>query len=361
MFDNIIGQDRVKRILENIHNSGRLAHAYIFYGKEGTGKEGMAIEFARLINGESPETNMFHNQNFNFITALPAGGDSDENEDPLLSLDTKDFDIYRSEIEIKSDDPYHKISIPKANNIRINSIRFIKKNIYLTTTGGKKKIYVLSDADKMSPQSANALLKILEEPPRNSLLILTTSRLNSLLPTIIGRCQSIKFDDIPADALVKYIQDTYTDVSKEEALLYANLAEGSISNCNAILESNTLELRDKVLSILIALLSGRNLELSDDIGYIIALKDKEVLKSFFAIMLLWFRDLSLERNSTEAYIVNRDKLDRIKKFNSNFYFDYYEVVLTIEDAMREIDMNINKELTMYNLFYTLRSLITLKS
>lgn len=361
MFDKVVGQDRVKRILENIHKSSRLAHAYIFYGKEGTGKDVMAVEFARLVNGEPPDANMFNNRNFNFITALPAGGDSDENEDPLLSLDKGDFDLYRSEIEKKSDDPYHKILIPKANNIRINSIRYIKKNIYLTGSEGKKKIYLISDADKMSPQSANALLKILEEPPRNSLLLLTTSRLSSLLPTIIGRCQSLKFDDIPASMLVDYIVDTYSDISREEAILYANLSEGSISICNAIMESNTLVLRDKVLSILISLLTGKNLELSDEIGHIIALKDKDVFKSFFSIMLLWFRDLSLERNSTEDYIVNLDKLDRIKKFNSKFHFNYYEIVLSIENAMRELDMNINKELTMYNLFYTLRSQIVLKS
>lgn len=361
MFDSIIGQERVKRILGNIHKSERLAHAYIFHGKEGTGKEALAIEFARLINNESPQTNMLRNMNFNFVTALPAGKDTDENIDPLISLDSKDFNLYRSEIEKKSDDPYHKVSIPKANNIRINSIRYIKRNIYLTGNEGKKKIYLISEADKMSPQSANALLKILEEPPRNSLLILTTSRINSLLPTIVGRCQTIKFDDIPPTEIVKYILDTFTDISEEEAVLFANLSEGSISGCNSILESNSLELRDKVLSVLLALLSGKNLELNDEIGYVINLKEKEILKNFLAIMLLWFRDLSLERNSINGHIVNLDKIDRIKKFNSNFTFDYYDVVLSIENAMREIDMNINKELTLYNLCYNLKSLITSKS
>ncbi|MCB0725020.1 MAG: AAA family ATPase [Ignavibacteriae bacterium] len=360
MFENIVGQERVKRILTSIHKSERLAHAYIFYGKEGTGKDAAAIEFARLVNNESPDTNMFRTESINFITALPSGNDSDENEDPLLSLDPKDFDLYREEIGKKSADPYYKISIPRANNIRINSIRYVKKNIYLTGREGKKKIYIFSEADKMSPQSANALLKILEEPPRNSLLILTTSRLNSLPPTIIGRCQCIKFDDIPPNEIVKYIVETYNDVSEEEALLYANLSEGSISVCNSILENNTLELREKVLSVLLSLLAGKTLELSDEISSVTAIKDKELFKNFLAIMLLWFRDLSLERNSNEKFIVNMDKLDRIKKFNSKFAFDYYEVVLSIENAIREIDMNINKELIMYNLCYTLKSRIKLK-
>ena len=62
MFENIVGQERVKKILTNIHKSGRLAHAYIFYGKEGTGKDAMAIEFACLVNNESPDANMLHTQ-----------------------------------------------------------------------------------------------------------------------------------------------------------------------------------------------------------------------------------------------------------------------------------------------------------
>lgn len=358
MFDKVIGQDRVKRILQNIHSNGRFAHAYIFYGKEGTGKDAMAVELARLINGETEESNIFHSQYFNFITALPAGSDSDNESDPLLGLEKKDFEVYRSEIEKKSDDPYYKISIPKANNIRISSIRYIKKNIYLTGSSNKKKIYLISDADKMSLQSSNALLKILEEPPKNSLLILTTSRVNSLLPTIIGRCQSIKFDDLTSDQITGYINDTFDDISNEEAILYANLSEGSISRCNSILESNTIELRNKVIDLLASLIGGKTISFADDVNFILALKDKEALKQFLTIMMLWFRDLSYYKSGMPKKIINLDKSDRIDKFNSNFDFNYYSIITSIEEASKEIDMNINQELILYNLGYKIKANIS---
>ena len=358
MFEKVIGQERVKKIFENINRNGRYAHAYIFYGKEGTGKDAMAIELAKLINNESDDVNIFHSQYFNFITALPAGKDSDEEQDPLLGLDKKDFDLYRSEIEKKSDDPYYKISIPKANNIRIGSIRHIKKSIYLTGSKSKKKIYLISDADKMSLQSANSLLKILEEPPKNSLLLLTTSKLNSLLPTIIGRCQSIKFNDLSSDEIKSYISQTFEGISKEEVAIYANLSEGSISKCNSILDSNTLELRDKVVDLLASLLGGKYIAFGDDVNFITGLKDKEATRRFLAIMMLWFKDLSYGRSDLHQTIVNLDKLDRINRFNENFNFDYYPIITLIEDAAREIEMNVNQELILYNLGYKIKEHIS---
>ena len=358
MFEKVIGQQRVKKILTNIHNSERLSHAYIFHGKEGIGKDAMAIEFARLVNNEPEDANIFRTESFNFITALPAGtGDSGDNGDPLLGLDKKDFEIYRSEIDNKAEDYYHKIDIPKANNIRIDSIRFIKRKIYLTGQENKKNIYIISDADKMSQESSNALLKILEEPPRNSLIILTTSRLNSLLPTIIGRCQLIKFDDISADDLKGYINETFNDISGEEAALYASLADGSISACNNLIESDTLDFRESVLNYLAAVLSGKSLLIGDEIDYISSLKSKSALKQYLTIMMLWFSDLTLSKSGSEAFISNKDKIDRLEKFNSKFTFDYLDIVTGIEDAIREIDMNINQELIMFNLGYKLKSMI----
>jgi DNA polymerase III subunit delta' len=357
MFNKVIGQDRVKKILGNIYQSKKLAHAYIFYGKDGTGKDAMAIELARLINGEPESANIFRSPYFTFVTALPAGSDSEEDSDPLNGLDKKDFELYREEIEKKSEDPYYKISIPKANNIRIGSIRHIKKNIYLTGSESKKKVYLISEADKMSLQSSNALLKILEEPPKNSLLILNTSRLNSLLPTIVGRCQSIKFDDLSSEEIKDYIGRTFNNVSHEEASIYANLAEGSITRCNSILESNTLELRDKVIDILASLLGGKTISFGEDVNFITSLKDKEALRQFFTIMMIWFRDLSYQKSGIKN-IINTDRHDRISRFNSNFNFHYYAIITSIEDAIKEIDMNINQELIFYNLGFKIKGYIS---
>ncbi|MFA5404367.1 MAG: hypothetical protein WC358_05490, partial [Ignavibacteria bacterium] len=220
MWSNITGQERVIKILKNIYLSNKISHAYIFYGKEGIGKDAVAIEFAKLINCENRidvidacdrctscrQISSLNSTSFKFITALPSGRKENSEEDnPVNTLKQEDYEIYLEEIEKKSKDHYHKINIQNANDIRISSIRQIRKEIYLTGIKGKKKIFLISNSDLMNLQSSNAFLKILEEPPGDSLIILTTSRLNSMLSTITGRCQKIRFDPIKKEDLAKFL------------------------------------------------------------------------------------------------------------------------------------------------------------
>jgi DNA polymerase-3 subunit delta' len=369
MWSNIINQDRVKNILKNIYKNGRLAHAYIFYGSEGTGKDAAAIEFAKLVNCENGHINneacdncpsclqfkSLNSSTIKFITALPAGKkETDNDDDPLTDLDEKDYKVYKEEIEKKMNDPYHKMSIPKANNIRISSIRNIRKNIYLTGVRGKKKIFIISDCDLMNPQSSNALLKILEEPPGDSLLLLTTSRLNSLLPTIIGRCQKIRFDSIPKEDIRKYIKQKNPSVSDNEAGFFAELADGSISKANNILESYMLELREHVVELLVSIVTGKALKMGDSIDYALAGKSKEKIRQFLMLLIIWFRDLMFDKHHEKELVINRDIGERLTKFNARYTVNNYKVISYIEEAMRELDMNINPELILYRLSHNIR-------
>ncbi|MCX6165770.1 MAG: hypothetical protein NTU73_13080, partial [Ignavibacteriae bacterium] len=166
MWSNIIGQDRVIKILKNIYLSNKISHSYIFYGKEGIGKDAVAIEFAKLINCENRidgieacdgcsscrQISSLNSTTFKFITALPAGRkETSEDDNPVNTLKQEDYEIYLEEIEKKSKDNYFKINIPNANDIRISSIRQIRKDIYLTGNKGKKKIFLISNSDLMNP------------------------------------------------------------------------------------------------------------------------------------------------------------------------------------------------------------------
>ena len=372
MWANIIGQDRVKEILGNIFKSEKISHSYIFYGNEGTGKDAAAIEFAKLLNCDKPvngseacdkckncmEINTFKSPLFKFVIALPtAKSESDEDLNPLEKLDKEDFMNYLAEMEYKTLDKYHKISIPKANDIRISSIRQIKKEIYLTGKTGKKKVFVLSKCDMMNPNSANSLLKILEEPPKDSILILTTSRLNSLLPTIIGRCQKIKFDNIEKSLIRNYIDRRNENLSKDEMDFFAELSDGSIIKCNEILDNNFLDLREKVTDILASIITNQNLKLGSEIDFITAKKDKERMKQFLILMGIWFRDISAYSSGNTELIINKDKKERIKKFAVNFNSDNYKIINKIEEAIKDVDSNIFPELLLYNLSFNIKSLI----
>ncbi len=372
MWENIIGQDRVKEILKNIFIRGKISHSYIFYGNEGVGKDAAAVEFAKLLNCDEPvngneacdkcknciEINSFRSPLFKYIIALPTGkNETDEDTSPLEKLEKEDYLKYLEEIDEKISDKYYKISLPKANDIRISSIRQIKREIYFTGRTGKKKVFLISDSDMMNPQSANSLLKILEEPPKDSILILTTSKVNSLLPTIIGRCQKIKFDSISNDNLIKYISQKYNTVKKPDAEFFAWLSDGSITKCNDILSRNYLELREKVLDLLTSVLTNQYLKLGNDIDFITGKKDKERVRQFLILLAAWFRDIMQKSLGNEELIINKDKADRMSRFVSNFDSQNYKILCSIEEAITDIESNIFPDLLMYNLIYKIKSYI----
>lgn len=375
MWSNIVGQERVKEILKNVFQSGKIPHALIFYGSEGIGKDAAAVEFARLLNCDDPvngyeacgkcknciEINSFKSSLVKFIIALPTGkNESDEDTNPLEKLDKDDFPVYLEEMEAKINDKYHKISIPKANDIRISSIRQIKREIYMTGRTGKKKVFIISNCDMMNPQSANSILKILEEPPKDSILILTTSKINSLLPTIIGRCQKIKFNNLSGQQILDYIKSNYGNVKDSEAGFLAELSDGSITKCNDILGRNYLELRNKVLDLLSAVLTNQYLKSGNDIDFIVGKKDKERVRQFLILLSVWFRDILSKTYGNDDLIINKDKADRISKFVSNFDSENYKIINLIEEAIRDIDSNVFLDLMLYNLMYKIKSNIRRK-
>ncbi|MBK8550031.1 MAG: hypothetical protein IPL53_02810 [Ignavibacteria bacterium] len=375
MWSNIVGQERVKEILKNVFQSGKIPHALIFYGTEGIGKDAAAVEFAKLLNCDDPlngneacdkcknciEINSFKSSLVKFIIALPTGkNESDEDKSPLEKLDKDDFPIYLEEMEAKINDKYHKISIPKANDIRISSIRQIKREIYMTGRTGKKKVFIISNCDMMNPQSANSLLKILEEPPKDSILILTTSKINSLLPTIIGRCQKIKFNNLSRQQILDYIKSNYENVKDSEAGFFAELSDGSITKCSDIMGKNFLELREKVLELLSSVLTNQYLKLGSGIDFITGKKDKERVKQFLILLSVWFRDILSKTYGNDEMIINKDKADRISKFVSNFESENYKIINLIEEAIRDIDSNVFLDLMLYNLMYKIKSNIRRK-
>ncbi len=370
MWNNIIGQERVKNIFKSILSSERISHAYIFYGKDGVGKDAAALEFAKYLNCENPdlekgscdkcrnckEMQSLKSLLLKFITALPTGKDDDENS-VLQSLEKAEYESYLSEIEIKSENPYHKINLEKANFIRISSIREIKDLIYLTGAENRTKVFLISDADNMNPQSANALLKILEEPPKNSLLILTTAKLNSLLPTIIGRCQKIHFDSISKNDLAAYIKEKNPNLSQTQLDFYAELSDGSVTKALNITQGNYDDLRKKVLVLLRNLVTMNTIKAGFDIDFISGKKDKERVRQFLILMQIWIRDVLYKRSGNDSLIINKDELDSISKFAVRYNSEYYEIINLLENSINDIDYNVNIELMLFNLFVKIRGII----
>ncbi len=373
MLNNIIGQEKVKNFIKNIQKNERLNHSYIFHGKKGVGKDAIAIEFAKILNCDNlnieigscdncrscADIQKFQSRYVRFITALPASKTENDDDNVLLSLSASDYELYLSEIDKKSKDLYYKINIPKANNIRIDSIRQLIKESYLTVSSRRKKVFIISDCDQMKPEASNSLLKILEEPPPNTVIILTTSRLNSLLPTILGRCQKIKFEPLSKLNIKEYLKKINPELKDIEAELYSEISQGSLGTFQDLEIESFLQFRDSVIDALRNLLSKKYLLFNTCISKITGSKNKSILKLSLLILMIWFRDINAFYSGCAGEIIYKDLYDTIRRFGKFYKADIFRIITMIENAIRDIDFNLNPDLMFSKLFFDIKSKIVI--
>ena len=181
-FEFILGQDRPKQVLKKVLRNGHVPNAYLFYGPESIGKKFTAIEVAKALNCEisGPEDG---------CDQCPACQKIDRRTHPDFFL-----------LEPEKSSPTARESI-----LKIDAIRELQKKLVYLPYEGQTKVVIIDNAECMNPQAANSFLKTLEEPQSQTLIILIASNPYQLLPTIVSRCQGIRFYPLPAEAVRKII------------------------------------------------------------------------------------------------------------------------------------------------------------
>lgn len=194
MFENIIGNLKIKIALEKSVNQNKVSHSYIFVGMQGIGKKIIATEFAKM----------------------------------LLCLDNKKYcNNCKSCIEFDTNNnPDFLLISLDGNSIKIEQIRDIQKKIQEKPIISNKKVYIIDDADLMTQEAQNCLLKTLEEPPEFATIILIGSNSNSFLPTIKSRCTIMNFDKITNDEMKQYLKKQYNIDNINENMI--QMYQGSI-------------------------------------------------------------------------------------------------------------------------------------
>ena len=214
-LDILSAQTKVWERFSQIALSGQIGNAYLFSGPAGCGKESLAIRFAQLLNCESslktpcdtcPSCHRFHklqHEKLQLIFPLPTvKKKKDEESDESSPIGKSDMELVTDAISKKSEDHFRKIKIPKSTRILIQSVRELRRTLYLKSEPTGRKTVLIFDAHLLSAgqgEAANALLKILEEPPDNTTLILVTDYVELLLPTILSRCQRVGIPRLVAD------------------------------------------------------------------------------------------------------------------------------------------------------------------
>jgi DNA polymerase III subunit delta' len=180
-FDNILGQDRPKKNLKKSLQSGRIPNSYLFYGQDSVGKKLTAHELSKALNCNTLG--------------------------PIDSCD-KCSSCLKIEKGIHPDVHILEPQIPPGARqavIKIDAIRKLQKKLMYLPYDGQTKIVIINDAESMNLQAANSFLKTLEEPPSKTLIILIASNPYQLLPTIVSRCQGIRFHPLPVEAIKKIV------------------------------------------------------------------------------------------------------------------------------------------------------------
>jgi DNA polymerase-3 subunit delta' len=206
---------------------------------------------------------------------------------------------------------------------------------------GRKKVFIISEAEKMRVEAANALLKLLEEPPDNLMLVLTTSNVHKILPTIRSRCQLLRFSQLPEEKIQSLVTQYADRVDAPTLPLIIRLSGFNIKRTFDFLERDVLSLRDQAIDLLRRIvLIHRAQELMQIVEPIAAKKDREEARLLLWLLLLWFQDiLHLQKLDEKGQtLFNKDKKEVLEKFLSfTPDADITAIVWDIQEALQNLD------------------------
>ena len=365
-LDIFSAQARVWERLSQIRISKQVGGAYLFSGPTGCGKESLAIRFAQFLNCKTssgkpcdtcPSCQRFRqlqHEKLKLIFPLPAvRKKKDDGSGTSSTIGKGDMELVTEAIAKKAEDHFHKIKIPKSSRILIQSIRELRKTLYLKSEPSGRKIVLIFDAHLLSVgmgEAANALLKILEEPPENTTLILVTDHVELLLPTILSRCQRVgipRLNDI-------FIQDwlQIKMVKDSEIQLLAGLSQGNIHQARFLISQPIGDLL-KLVNGLVKMITNDNPDHWRKFTQTysrLARQDSATLSFHFMMLKIWFRSANrLARRVDDILHETSFKPGMKRLISTNPNADFSAITFELEDAILSIPMNLYMPLILTNL------------
>ncbi len=226
MFKNILGQKKIKSILSSQIKSGKIPHAYIFMGQNGVGKRYTAIELAKILNCT---TNDFKQTDIGACGRCSNCEKITKNIHPDLH-----FIDFVKQAELEDED------LDKQKTIKIETIRYMQKEVSTKIHEGKWKVFIVEPAEKMNAAAANSLLKTLEEPPENTIIILIARHKETIPPTIVSRSQTLFFQPLDLQEIANYLMLNHS-LTSAKANEIAALSEGSIEDAANLISGTESE------------------------------------------------------------------------------------------------------------------------
>jgi len=324
---------------------GTVPHGLLFSGVEGVGKRVAAMTFAMACNCAEAEGE----ERWTLVSGPWSAEGSRwavENDGVLKTVIP--CGICRSCKKIQSGNhPDISLTEPSGPFIRIAQIREICHTLSMKPYEARTRVLIIADAHAMNPEAGNALLKMLEEPPERTVVILTASQISDLLPTIVSRCQHIRFIPIPRQRLEALLLEKQ-NVGPEDAAVIAAMADGSYSRACAMSSPSWRSRRKWLIDETGALASGdRAIRMGRMLAFTEKLsKNKDVLSDSMEVIKSWLRDLIISKYDP-GKIVNRDMAEQIREVSQNISVpSLLSKMEAVQSAEKKIRANANPRLTM---------------
>ncbi len=323
-FSDVLGNDMIKEYFERTLANGQISHAYILTGEAGMGRKTLAKAFAMTLLCE------------------------EEGKDPCGKC--------HSCIQFLSDNHPDVIYVRhEKDSIGVDDIREqINNTVQIKPYSSAYKIYIVDEAEKMTVQAQNALLKTLEEPPSYAVIFLLTTRADSFLPTILSRCITLKLKPLYDGIIRDYLMNKLS-VPKSEADICTAFARGNLGKAISLASSEEFAAMRRVVMALLK--NVRSMDIAEMQEMIKQWKDNKLdMEECLDFMQLWYRDvLMFKATQDTAGFIFKDEYRYIKETADTSSFHGIEEILeAIEKAKKRLDANVNFELTMELMLLTIK-------
>ena len=324
-FKDVVGHKDILKYISSAVENNRVSHAYILNGERGSGKRMLANLFAMTLLCESGNSE-------------PCG---------------KCHSCRQAESGNHPD--IIRVTHEKPNSISVDDIRTqVNNTVDIKPYQGPYKVYIIPQADMMTPQAQNAILKTIEEPPSYAVFLLLTENAETLLPTINSRCVMLKLRNIKDTLIKKYLMENL-EIPDYKADMCTAFAQGNMGRAIMLANSDHFnEIREEAVQLLKHI---SEMELNEIVA---AVKNISVYKleitDYLDIIMIWYRDVLLYKATKEIdKVVFKDQLQSIKEQARKSSYEGIELILeSLEKAKARLKANVNFDLVMELLFLTIK-------